>query len=1238
MRALTEPQIKNCEEKITYSPVFANMKLAEFRYGKEEMLALFSPELEPPKEIITLGALYVDSCQFPLNLIQMGTEEARAWQQKTPDIIGNNTSNRAFSTGPPPVAGGRAPSLSVSSRGRGRGRAANFPYFDRNRFDDPDSENSNGQQPQPVNGGVGKPNKGDKGVWSDSKGKPIEGGFSDAMKDWRDRKGGLNENTKVWGGAGAPSKPVNGHSNSNTNWRSHERNGNTDDPSSINKPRANDWFSGNRGRGGHHYLPEWATNSSNIAEGGFDDNGKFRPDEYTSLDNVPKWTNDEKWIEEEVEPEIINQQSTKPSPNHQQPTQPKTQENKSPTSTNIPHNTSPPSSVPNIASKPIEQPPAAAAPMPPVTAETVPIVHSTLSGGIGLGVLPTLSTAPSSMPTVPLPQPPGMGPSFETIKWTYLDPQGQIQGPFRPDEMLEWSKAGYFPTDLLIKRNIDGRFSPLSEMSVIYGRNPFIPGPTPRGISNLESNEHINQQQYLHHLLMQQQQQQLLAQQQLMMFHHQSSNLNSLLLNKAINPSMLKPSGGDSILPSVVKQPEDMMNTVPMRNQNFDLSPEVSSAVPSFDPIKSLLNQLKESTNSFTASVEDKESPVSPQSNFQAQQFQTQVAPQMQQHAAPLGYQIQQPLIQPNVSAGVHISQHQQMPAMQFSQHQQQQQAATMGIDKQLQAQLASIGVQLSKPTSQLDLQARLAESNLQQTLAAANVPTEKRQPSSKQKERSPAKRTATETTPSPTVYSQQSSVLNDQLEVKEVEPIQIKGGLKETVIVSPPDYLDVENIDDLEFIVPRSNEKKEKKTRKAEVKKKAKSKAEAKANAAPYIPGLPGSQQPTEDTTPDEDSRASQERQQTPDTTSAEEKKKKAADVDQVAGGAGDIASDLKEAQTKPAPWANCKSPGNRELSLHDIQKIEAEKERKRRTERQQLLEIEQREKREIEQQRKNEKQQQASWSYKAMNNNVKSLAEIQAEEEKKIRNNEQKQSKEQQQTMAKSRKAAQRAPDKPTSWAGKIAANIPVTHSSPQANHSKSRVVAPATDGFWEHGGPALSVSAASSNKPSAPSINNNPSNTQKGKDKKGVSTTGKADYKGDLTKNFKGWCHTSLETLSPGPELDIETFLGFLQDIESPYEVNDYIKSYIGETKAHKKFGADYLERRSQLKNALKKSASQSTMDDLTSPATALGHDVEFQEIPRKGKKKSRSSKTNLNHLLGFTTAPGHGINRGELDLSM
>jgi len=388
----------------------------------------------------------------------------------------------------------------------------------------------------------------------------------------------------------------------------------------------------------------------------------------------------------------------------------------------------------------------------------------------------------------------------------------------------------------------------------------------------------------------------------------------------------------------------------------------------------------------------------------------------------------------------------------------------------------------------------------------------------------------------------------------------------------------------------------------------------------APYIPGLPGSQQPqVEPTTPDED-RESQERQDGAEKPTFGNEQ-----------AAMEAVNEMKEVQAKPAPWANCLSPESKELSIHDIQKIEAEKEKKRRIERQQVMEVEQRERRKIEQeQRKMEKQ--STWSTKTLNNNVKSLAEIQAEEEKNIRKHEQKLSKDQQTAAVKSRKAAQRAPEKPTSWAGKIAANIPAAQTSPQISHSKSKVVVP-TAGFWEHGGPSLAASASAAAASNSNSAASNNTNSQKNKEKKQANNN-KADNKVDLTKNFQSWCRSSLESLNT--DVDIETFMGFLQDIESPYEVNDYIKSYIGEGKAHKKFASDYLEKRSQLKNALKKNLTQAAMDDLTSPAAALGQ--EFQEAPRKGKKKTRNSKTNLNHLLGFTSAPGTGMNRGELDVPM
>lgn len=66
------------------------------------------------------------------------------------------------------------------------------------------------------------------------------------------------------------------------------------------------------------------------------------------------------------------------------------------------------------------------------------------------------------------------------IEWMYLDPQGQVQGPFSSKDMMEWFSAGYFPRDLMLRRTCDHRFIPLPEMSRLYGnRVPFDESPTP---------------------------------------------------------------------------------------------------------------------------------------------------------------------------------------------------------------------------------------------------------------------------------------------------------------------------------------------------------------------------------------------------------------------------------------------------------------------------------------------------------------------------------------------------------------------------------------------------------------------------------------------------------------------------------------------------------------------------------------------------------------------------------------
>jgi PERQ amino acid-rich with GYF domain-containing protein len=63
-------------------------------------------------------------------------------------------------------------------------------------------------------------------------------------------------------------------------------------------------------------------------------------------------------------------------------------------------------------------------------------------------------------------------------KWYYRDPQGEVQGPFLSGEMADWFRAGYFTLNLLVKRGCDDRYSQLGDLIKIWGRIPFMPGPT----------------------------------------------------------------------------------------------------------------------------------------------------------------------------------------------------------------------------------------------------------------------------------------------------------------------------------------------------------------------------------------------------------------------------------------------------------------------------------------------------------------------------------------------------------------------------------------------------------------------------------------------------------------------------------------------------------------------------------------------------------------------------------------
>ena len=128
----------------------AAMKLADFRYGREEMLALFEPAIDkrdaeewnqPPEGVLdrcpsaVANALWISRVQTPLNLQgPMSEDEQRAWAK------GANSDQSLRSYKKEAGGGGIMPGEMVRGglggpRGRGRGRG-----FDRHRSVNEDEE------------------------------------------------------------------------------------------------------------------------------------------------------------------------------------------------------------------------------------------------------------------------------------------------------------------------------------------------------------------------------------------------------------------------------------------------------------------------------------------------------------------------------------------------------------------------------------------------------------------------------------------------------------------------------------------------------------------------------------------------------------------------------------------------------------------------------------------------------------------------------------------------------------------------------------------------------------------------------------------------------------------------------------------------------------------------------------------------------------------------------------------
>lgn len=69
------------------------------------------------------------------------------------------------------------------------------------------------------------------------------------------------------------------------------------------------------------------------------------------------------------------------------------------------------------------------------------------------------------------------------------------------------------------------------------------------------------------------------------------------------------------------------------------------------------------------------------------------------------------------------------------------------------------------------------------------------------------------------------------------------------------------------------------------------------------------------------------------------------------------------------------------------------------------------------------------------------------------------------------------------------------------------------------------------------------------------------------------FTTWCEQMLHALNTSANntssLDVATIVAYLKEVESPYEVLDFIRSYLGDTMEAKEFAKQFLERRAKQK---------------------------------------------------------------------
>ncbi|KAM3604099.1 uncharacterized protein V6R79_006295 [Siganus canaliculatus] len=347
--------------------------------------------------------------------------------------------------------------------------------------------------------------------------------------------------------------------------------------------------------------------------------------------------------------------------------------------------------------------------------------------------------------------------------------------------------------------------------------------------------------------------------------------------------------------------------------------------------------------------------------------------------------------------------------------------------------------------------------------------------------------------------------------------------------------------------------------------------------------------------------------------------------------------------------------------LSLAEIQKLEEERERQAREEhrrqQQELLKLQQQQALQMAQQ---PQAKMPGWGSVAKQPPVtKSLLEIQREEAQQM-----KQRKEQPSQHA-AIAPQNRNQTRNTSLSNSVWGSVNTSSCTSWGSDSSSiwGDTHNSNVGFWDDAvkeAVPQPVPARKANTPKNNKSNANLSNSVSGRANKKVEEEEK------LLKLFQGvsksqqdtfmqWCEQTLHTLNTANNLDVPTFASFLKEVDSPYEVHDYVRAYLGDTPEAKDFAKQFLERRAKQNANQQKQAPQNQQQALkqqqqdsvwggtgSSSLYQSNHTSGQQQQQRfetvtSGKKKKKQKMVRADpSLLGFSVnASSERLNMGEIE---